>query len=122
MQPKCSASNQSSELNSSSSTVASHQQPLRIPIERFKEVCLKTCLSKSQKDLPKDIACVLEYFFDPLKELKVFKNDLDALKLYLTGGYSFDEFKSKSKAIEIISFWTRAVNFTLLEIRVKYEL
>ena len=46
---------------------------------------------------------MLEFFFDPLKELKVFKNDLDSLKLYLTGGYSFDEFKSKIKVFDTSS-------------------
>lgn len=89
MQPKC--TNTTSTTSNSNSIGSSRSMGLLEPPERFKEVCLR-----AGGETSKDTAAVLEYFFDPEKELGGTKIDLDLLKLYLTGGISFESFKNKS--------------------------
>jgi hypothetical protein len=94
MQPKCSASGTAS-TNNAPQTASASLALLHIPVERFKEICLRNLPRNPPADHPREITRVLDYFFDPLKETDAFKNDLDILKLYLTGGHSFETFKTK---------------------------
>lgn len=102
MQPKCSQSstNNSSILQSSSSTIsAPAQQFLLVPVERFKEICLRSAAAvasgTSNSTISNEINSVLDYFFDPEKDIYKFLSDFDIFKLYLTGGIGIDSFKNK---------------------------
>ncbi len=103
MQPKCSQSstNNSSILQSSSSTIsAPAQQFLLVPVERFKEICLRSAAAAvasgtSNSTISNEINSVLDYFFDPEKDIYKFLSDFDIFKLYLTGGIGIDSFKNK---------------------------
>ena len=98
MQPKCSQTNtnNSSTQPSSSSSISSNsfgqqQQFLLVPVERFKEICLRASTSN-------EINSVLDYFFEPEKDFSKFLIDFDLFKLYLSGGIGLDSFKAKSKS------------------------
>ena len=91
MQPKCSSANAVANTTSQSSACL-----LQVPVERFKQACLMLDVESAVCDHPKEVSYVLDYLFTPLKELGLIRSDLEILKSYLTGGYSFDLFKSKS--------------------------
>jgi hypothetical protein len=90
MQPKCSLSS-----SNPSDSIALNMSLMHMPAERFKDFCLKINSDLLSCDLPKEISSVLDYLFNPLKELNLLKNDINFLKLYLTGGLSFETFKAK---------------------------
>lgn len=95
MQPKCSAS-----TNDPAQLLSNSLPALLIPVERFKETALKlNSRHITTSNYTKDVSSVLDHFFDPLKELNLFKSDLDLLKVYLAGGYTYEAFKTKCKQI-----------------------
>ena len=105
MQPKCSItpSTAATSLNQSNQST---QPSLHISPDRFKDICLR---NNNVSDYSKDIACILEQFFDPEKQLDIAnRNDADTLKQYISGGYSFDTFKTKSK--QLFSFRSLDLN------------
>jgi hypothetical protein len=64
-----------------------------ITAEKFKETCLR-----NGSDFTSDYNEILDQFFDPEEKINIInKNDVDTLKLYLTGGLSYDLFKKNSK-------------------------
>ena len=89
MQPKC----PSTSANTSTSSSNLPATTLHIPPERFKEVCIR---GRGNDELSNEITAVLAYLFDPERESSRSKPDLDNLKLYLTGGTTYDSFKHKS--------------------------
>ena len=90
MQPKCSPANAVANTTSQSACL------LQVPVERFKQACLMLDAESAACDHPKEVSYVLDYLFSPLNEFGLIRSDLEILKSYLTGGYSFDLFKSKS--------------------------
>ena len=109
MQPKCSQSstNNSSIQSSSFSTVSASlngqpQQILLVPVERFKEICLRALPAASvfNSAVSNEISSVLDYFFEPDKDVYKFLSDFDLFKLYLSGGIGIDSFKVKSKNLD----------------------
>ena len=99
MQPKCSQSNtNNSSIQSSSSTICQPERILLVAVERFKETCLSALADSSSFSSSSDeISSVLEYFFEPEKDIQKFSSDFDLFKLYLSGGIGLDSFKDKSK-------------------------
>jgi hypothetical protein len=100
MQPKSSHQTNTSNSTSSSSSTSSATTPsqLLIPIERFKEICLRNS-TKLIDSNSNELNSVLDYFFEPEKDVYKLVADFDLLKLYLTGGIGLDSFKTKSKIL-----------------------
>ena len=98
MQPKSSHQTNTSNSTSSSSSTSCATTPsqLLIPIERFKEICLRNS-TKLIDSNSNELNSVLDYFFEPEKDVYKLVADFDLLKLYLTGGIGLDSFKTKSK-------------------------
>ncbi len=100
MQPKSSHQTNTSNSTSSSSSTSCATTPsqLLIPIERFKEICLRNS-TKLIDSNSNELNSVLDYFFEPEKDVYKLVADFDLLKLYLTGGIGLDSFKTKSKIL-----------------------
>lgn len=101
MQPKSShQTNTSNSTSSSSSSTSCATTPsqLLIPIERFKEICLRNS-TKLIDSNSNELNSVLDYFFEPDKDVYKLVADFDLLKIYLTGGIGLDSFKTKSKIL-----------------------
>ena len=96
MQPKCSVSTSTATNNINQQSL--NTIPLHLTPDRFKEICLRSSLDVNNTTNTKDISLILEYFFDPEKQLNtVNRNDVEILKQYITGGYSYETFKQKGK-------------------------
>jgi hypothetical protein len=80
--------------SSTSAAMAASSSSLHVPAERFKEVCMRAGGECSQ-----DANTILDFLFDPEKPLNTPKNDVEVIKNYLTGGASYDSFKTKSNYI-----------------------
>lgn len=64
-----------------------------LPVERFKDLCLRPSISQQQTN---EINNLLGQLFSADKPLNVtFENDSRTLELYLTGGIGLNEFKTK---------------------------
>ena len=90
MQPKSSQSNTTTTSNQSTAQ-------LLVPVERFKEQCIRNSKQLTTvNELPGELNTVVEYFFEPDKDIYKFLSDFDLFKLYLSGGIGLDSFKHKS--------------------------
>ena len=90
MQPKSSQSNTTTTSNQSTTQ-------LLVPVERFKEQCLRNSKQLTNvNELPSELNTVIEYFFEPDKDIYKFLSDFDLFKLSLSGGIGLDSFKHKS--------------------------
>jgi hypothetical protein len=111
MQPKSSHQTNTSNSTSSSSSTSCATSPsqLLIPIERFKEICLRNS-TKLIDSNSNELNSVLDYFFEPEKDVYKLVADFDLLKLYLTGGIGLDSFKTKSKILFFSEILQKKIN------------
>jgi hypothetical protein len=111
MQPKSSHQTNTSNSTSSSSSTSCATTPsqLLIPIERFKEICLRNS-TKLIDSNSNELNSVLDYFFEPEKDVYKLVADFDLLKLYLTGGIGLDSFKTKSKILFFSEILQKKIN------------
>ncbi len=83
-----------SKCSTTSGAAVSNIQLLHISAERFKEICIRN--TNPDDSYSKEINTVLDYFFNPYKELSKLKAEFDLLKLFLSGGLNFEQFKKNS--------------------------
>ena len=65
-------------------------------VECFKDQCLRKNKQQTNvNEFPSELNTVIEYFFDPNKDIFKFLSDFDLLKLYVSGGIGLDSFNTE---------------------------